>query len=242
MLITVRDDDGHLINHELQPANPKRPIYVAVGEPGHRSGVWRIWANPPSTGKSDVYVTARSIAGVQKFSLHESGDFRHQWVTGDAASRFTSSPDKRIYAWQRGPEHDGWITKGLTVFFPAGERDRITDDGSHPESTIWLPEGEPGSVWVLHIVFARPDQGEAAMPGIIPLDGFTLPNGSALMVFGQHRPITDIETEHLTTARAAIPWDQFPDLGAVQALRLTLHSEADTGERSVWEVAARRPS
>ena len=92
--ITVRDDDGNLIDHELQPANPKRPIYVAVGEPGHRSGVWRIWGNPPTTGKSDVFVTARSIARVQKFSLHESGDFRHQWVTADAASRFTSSPDK----------------------------------------------------------------------------------------------------------------------------------------------------
>jgi hypothetical protein len=26
MTITIRDDDGHLVNHELQPANPKRPI------------------------------------------------------------------------------------------------------------------------------------------------------------------------------------------------------------------------
>lgn len=111
--ITVRDDDGNLIDHELQPANPKRPIYVAVGEPGHRSGVWRIWGNPPTTGKSDVFVTARSIARVQKFSLHESGDFRHQWVTADAASRFTSSPDK--------------LSKSLTV----GESGRTVSSGGH---------------------------------------------------------------------------------------------------------------
>jgi hypothetical protein len=121
MTITIRDDDGHLVNHELQPANPKRPIYMAVGQPGHRSGVWRIWGNPPSNVKSDVYVSARTIAGVQKWSLHQSGDFRHQWVTADAASRFTSSPDKRIYSWQRGPEQDGWITGGLRICIPAGE-------------------------------------------------------------------------------------------------------------------------
>jgi hypothetical protein len=94
---------------------------MAVGQPGHRSGVWRIWGNPPSNVKSDVYVSARTIAGVQKWSLHQSGDFRHQWVTADAASRFTSSPDKRIYSWQRGPEQDGWITGGLRICIPAGE-------------------------------------------------------------------------------------------------------------------------
>jgi hypothetical protein len=80
------------------------------------------------------------------------------------------------------------------------------------------------------------------MAGIIPLDGFTLPNGSALMVFGQLRPMTGSETDQLATARAAIPWNQLPDPGDEQALRLTLHSLADNGERSIWEVAARRPN
>jgi uncharacterized membrane protein len=42
----------------LPPAHPKKPMYVAVDEPGRRSEVWRIWANKPQAGKSDVSVTS----------------------------------------------------------------------------------------------------------------------------------------------------------------------------------------
>lgn len=64
----------------LGPANPKKPLRFAVGRPGQRSSVWRLWAN---RGKDDVYVATRQSAGIFKVSLHESGDWRLEWVGDD---------------------------------------------------------------------------------------------------------------------------------------------------------------
>jgi hypothetical protein len=45
----------------------ERIIRVAVGSPGIRSGIWRVWSNPES---EDVYIGQREYTGVQKVSLH----------------------------------------------------------------------------------------------------------------------------------------------------------------------------
>jgi len=87
------DDSGNSESVVLRPAHERRPTYVCVGEPGHGSGLWRIWGANAGSGKSDVFVAARNVAGVQKISLHESGDWRCQWVGATNAERFTGSPD-----------------------------------------------------------------------------------------------------------------------------------------------------
>jgi hypothetical protein len=40
---------------------------------GPRSAVWRLWTGK---GTSDVYIAARTLGGVLKASLHESGVWR----------------------------------------------------------------------------------------------------------------------------------------------------------------------
>jgi hypothetical protein len=57
-------------------AGPGGVIRVVVGEHGKQSGVWRIFA--PEKNYGDVYVGVRSLLGEQKWSLHESGDWRFQ--------------------------------------------------------------------------------------------------------------------------------------------------------------------
>lgn len=223
----------------LEPADPNKAIYIGVGEERRRGGVWRVWANKPGTGKSDVYVAPRNIAGVQKISLHETGEFRNQWVTADNATKFTGSPDKRIYIWQRGQEYTGAITKGLAIYVPAGELQAIPGDDRQPANTIWLPEPESGAVWGIYIVFARPDQGNAPLGGAMPLAGFTLANGSVLLVLAQKRHLTDEERDQLSTVRGQIALDQLPpDASSDTALRMTLHGIDENGDRHLWDLAA----
>jgi len=83
---------------------PGGHIRFAVGEPGTAlSGVWTAWSNK---NKSDIYVSTRSIAGLLKISLHESGDWRLQWTNQDVAAVHAPEGDFRdweaIRTWARG--------------------------------------------------------------------------------------------------------------------------------------------
>ena len=72
---TMWNDAGESETVELD--GPGGTIRVVVGEPGRQSGVWRIWA---TRNTSDAYIGVRAILGYQKWSLHESGDWRCQWI------------------------------------------------------------------------------------------------------------------------------------------------------------------
>jgi hypothetical protein len=64
--------------------------------------VWRIWASPNA---SDVHLAVRDLAGDQKFSLHESGDWRQQFVSPDRAK--AHGRDSRIIDQWQQPEELG---------------------------------------------------------------------------------------------------------------------------------------
>ena len=60
---------------------PKRSVVrFAVGSSaGPRSGVRRLWTS--TAGRSDVYIAARTLGGVAKVGLHESGEWHHAFTT-----------------------------------------------------------------------------------------------------------------------------------------------------------------
>ena len=173
----------------LPPADPQKPIYVAVGEPGRRSEVWRIWANKAQAGKSDVYVAARPIAGRQKCSLHETGDWRHQWIRIEDAEAFTGTRCRILDQWQRGAETADGITPALSIWVLAEDVTAVPDDNL-PRNVTWLPAPDPGLALGVHITLARPDQGffPSAAP---PIGGFTLANGEVVLVFADIVPVPD---------------------------------------------------
>jgi hypothetical protein len=78
--MALRDEHGN--SEDVVLPGPGGTIRVVVGEPGRQSGVWRIWA-PPT--KFDVYIGVRAILGYQKWSLYETGDWRHAWLTDEKA-------------------------------------------------------------------------------------------------------------------------------------------------------------
>jgi hypothetical protein len=122
---------------------PKDPIRFAVGEPGLRSTVWRVWAN---LNKSDVYLASRRAAGISKFSLHESGDWRQQWVREDPEHMVYAHighepvPDGRILnRWERPPANKvGW-THALSIWVPK----RMSRRSQVTRRRRWTPSGSP---------------------------------------------------------------------------------------------------
>ena len=93
------DDDGN--QHDVPLPGPGGTIRVVVGEPGKRSSVWRIWANKNTF---DVYVAVRAIAGVQKWSLHETGDWRYQFIDDEKVAKFSDRDSRVIDHWEKPAE------------------------------------------------------------------------------------------------------------------------------------------
>jgi hypothetical protein len=130
VILELADERGERIG-TFPLAGSGGTLRVAVGMPGRRSGVWRIWAN---RSKSDVYVAARSIAGIQKFSLHESGDWRHQWVTPQQAEEFTADRNRVMDRWPRPPDGPGGWTKALSIWVLKQDVQEIEDDETYRRS------------------------------------------------------------------------------------------------------------
>ena len=175
--LVLRDSHGQQDSVEVH--GPGGTIRVAVGRPGHRSSVWRIWANQ---NKSDVFVAARVLAGTQKFSLHESGDWRNQWVTKEKAQRFTSKENRVLDQWPRPPARPGGWTTGLTIWVPSDDLLDITDDKQSLAGVDWIPEPPPDSAIGIHVVVAEPDRGFVTLRAAAPMDGFRLADGRVVLV------------------------------------------------------------
>jgi len=225
----------------LPPADPQKPIYVAVGEPGRRSEVWRIWANKAQAGKSDVYVAARPIAGRQKCSLHETGDWRHQWIRIEDAEAFTGTRCRILDQWQRGAETADGITPALSIWVLAEDVTAVPDDNL-PRNVTWLPAPDPGLALGVHITLARPDQGffPSAAP---PIGGFTLANGEVVLVFADIVPVPDEgsrwldEMRRVWTGRAHGHFD----VGEAKAPRMALFCYDEKGHRVIHDLAVYQP-
>jgi hypothetical protein len=153
---------GDARSFTLGPANPKKPLRFAVGRPGRRSSVWRLWAN---RGKDDVYVATRQSAGIFKVSLHESGDWRFQWVGDDHGDVwFTTGegdePQGRIIdRWSRPPAGaTGW-TDALSIWVPALDVSEIPGDAEPGDDAQWVEPAGPEAATEFRLMLVQPGQG-----------------------------------------------------------------------------------
>jgi len=83
-----------------------RELRFAVGDQQRlRSSVWRMWGN-----RGDLYVAARSSAGVGKFSFHASGVWRLASVSND--------PRSAMDRWTRPAATEDGIVRVLMIMVP----------------------------------------------------------------------------------------------------------------------------
>lgn len=248
-LVSTRD--GLLCGARLGPPLGKRPIRFTVGEPGRRSTVWRVWAPP---GKDDVYIASRQSVGIFKISLHESGDWRCQWVKHDHEDvtyhvfRKGADPDGRIIAqWQRPPPIAAGWTEALSIWVPGDDILAVPGDGELPDELQWITAPDSGEAAEFRFWFVQPRKGsfdltavfrkEKNSPSVV--NGFRLASGEVLLVLAAVCQLDDQRLRTLTKvrrlARACIEpsFDMSPATGPRTAV---LETEED-GHANVWDLS-----
>jgi hypothetical protein len=216
---------------------------ICVGDPhGGHASVWRIWAN---RSRSDVYIACRDIAGVQKWSLHESGDWRHQWVTRQYALHLTKSDDRTLDQWRQPAEWEdiGW-TRGFAICVRLQDLVDYGDGDELPEDIIWVPPRPEGRVAVIHVVIARADRLDSEVKGVYPFGAFSLANGKVVILpVSMQPPLAETQAEIQTMLEqlAQIP-SAAEKIAMADAPRATVTTaDEDTGDRAVWDIAIPKP-
>ena len=159
----------------LNVPGPGGKLRFAVGAPaGRRSSVWVI---DSPRNKRDLYIGNRDIMRFQKFSLHQSGDWRYQWTTEHAPQILPAGSDRIINRWPRPPDGGAGWTWALRIWMveddlaltgpPRGNRKSV-------RNITWFPAPKPGGVSGFHVVLARPDQGQVDLRGFELVHSFTL--------------------------------------------------------------------
>lgn len=235
MTMRVTNSGGHSETVELP--GPGGIIRVVVGEPGRQSGAWRIWSPP---NKCDVYVAVRAIAGYQKWSFHESGDWRFQWISDEKAKEF--GVDNRIIdQWQPPEEYgDTGITRCLAIRVRHQDLIEVAQPEKVPSDALWVPSPPEGHLTALHVVIARPDQPEFELTGLVPVAGYALVDRRAVLLFLAVTPLSDelnATVEGYIAASVKVATDNGVDLESRVAPRIALGGNDDDGNRVVWDVA-----
>ena len=135
----------------------------------------RIWTG---SATSDVYVASYGAIDRVKISLHETGDWREQYID-------RRGPDRVRIAWKRPAEHlPGW-TIAYRIFFPNSQLRVGTPYQSEPE--VWLRA--PGRGWTAAVTIsigasaADPQAVEADAPGrLLSLAQWNLPNKEQVLI------------------------------------------------------------
>lgn len=241
---------GVLWGARLGPANPQRPIRFTVGEPGRRATVWRVWAN---RNKDDVYIASRQSAGIFKISLHETGDWRCQWVNEDRGDvRFHrpdgSSADGRILVrWQRPASNaNGW-TDALSIWVPGDDIFDVPGDGAPAEDSQWIAPAPSGEAIEFRFWLVEPRRGPLELtstlregsPGPAVVNGFRLSTGEVLVIFAVVTPLDQLRLESLVEARrwARSQLDQSFDLSPAIGPRTAVFETEEDGHPSIWDLS-----
>ena len=235
--VTLVLRDGHGMQESIDVAGPGGKIRVAVGRPGRRSGVWVVWA---SHNKSDVYVASRVLGGTQKFSLHESGDWRHQWVTTEKAQLFTGQDGRVIDQWPRPPAGPGGWTMGLTIVVPSDDVLDFDDDTQPLNGVGWIGEPPSGSAVGFNVVVAETNRGFVAVQAGVPMDGFVLADGRVVLVVVSVFPLEEDARRWLDQQRSrALEGARGAMSETAPGRRIALFGFDSNGNRLVWDLAWR---
>ena len=218
------------------PAAPLGAVLrIAVGEPGRRSSVWRIWSNRTA---SDVYVAARTVAGVQKFSFHESGAWRYAWVGTPPGG--TADDDRyRPLATQRCRSR--WLDQDAIHLGPGRGRD-TGRPGDKPDDVEWVPAPAVSKAVGIHLVLADPDLGVVGPVNAVPLVTVALANGQAVIVLVSTSEV-DARTRamiesHRAAGLLAMPKEVRQRSATEPGVRAALFGYDSDGVRWVWDTAA----
>lgn len=241
------------VRFPLGRARPKKPIRFAVGQPGCRSSVWRLWAN---SGKDDVYLASRNSATIFKISLHESGDWRQQWGPdgpGDVVHTPMAGPAPRgriLHQWSRPPADAAGWTPALSIWVPHEDVTEVPADPEPGEDARWLEPAAIGWATEIRLYLVQPDRGEFELTGALPgpdarlslVDGFQLAGGEVVVVLAAtsrlSRRLRRQVGRLISEQRVRLPADF--DLAVERGPRALVVNVEDDGYRAFWDLSLTR--
>ena len=170
-----------------------------VGDPaGLRSSEWLVWW---SSSASNVYAAVRTLGGVLKVSLHESGQC-HVRAPGPSTWASEGNPPKFLDKWTINPASEMEFPFGIIV--PHSEL-RAGPWGKHKaKGTQWV-QAKPGAAIEIAFFLTRVDAGRIANPRSAAwhtaLVEAALPDGRTLWVMAGDATLPDVKREELGVAK-----------------------------------------
>lgn len=224
----------------FEVTGPGGSVLVGMGEPGHRSGVWRIQAN---RNTPDVYI--RGELNEPHFSLHASGEWHQAFKTPAMAQEVTGRRGRYLDEWRRGDSNEAGWTSAFTIWVSSEDVIDVADDLQHGKDVVWLPQPPPGEVLAIRLIIAHPDRGSVDPIGVAELHyvaGFMLSDGQVALVIAS----TVIPDEHNRAELRALR----VGLGSTNkqnnvdptrgSLRATFYGcEDESGTRCLFDLASR---
>jgi hypothetical protein len=250
-LLMVPGESGDVENFPIRRASNKAALRFAVGEPGRRGTIWRLWA---SRDTDDVYLGSRHTAGEVKVSLHQSGDWRLQivdperpktvYINGGEGGR-----DGRILdRWARPkPNPVGW-THALSIVLPERHLVTIPNDGVRWDDVRWCPAPRPREQVEFEVHIVTPHQGSVTYRELVKsggrlavMDALQLASGDVAIVLALTLPTTKDEAGYIARCEAmarlgtppATQFDRSPQLGP----RHLIFSVDPDGRRRYYDLA-----
>ena len=165
-------------------------LRFAVGRPGGpQATLWRARSSP----KGDVYLAARSLGGIFKYSFHADDGYCHWALTKEYVSRRTAPPPDRVIAkWRRPPTSPRGAGKGSAVLSVGVPTDYLSTAFSAPNKPVrWIDPAPPGDAVRIEMFFTaepreRVDAGFAERGQRHVLDYAVLPGGEAFVIAWAH--------------------------------------------------------
>lgn len=211
-------------------------LRFAVGQRGRRSSVWRVWAN---TSSHDVYIASRTIAGIQKYSLHASGIWRLAFTSEYMAEVGAGEVDRVIDRWSR-PEPDASGVVPGPIIAVRAEDVTDMDDTALGGQIDWVPAPAADEGVFFHTLFLRLGQELSLPPRTMPVGILRLTNDEGFLVAAETAVPSDEQRESLVDARrkaeATLPDEVLKQAGE-PGLRLGVFGNYDDGRRYVWDTA-----
>jgi hypothetical protein len=172
---------------------------------GPRSAVWRLWTGK---GTSDVYIAARTLGGVLKGSLHESGVWRFAFTKEYWEGRAsTGAEDRVIERWNRPPPIDG-ITSAFMVVVPSDEiglppHPLPEKAKKYTRNVTWVPPAPEGFATGFIVMYTQPG-GPTPSEDIRFVSRFELPNQETVSIMVHEQEISEGQKQQLEAARLAL--------------------------------------
>ena len=223
-------------------------LRVAVGGPtSRRSSVWRIWTHnglSERAANSNVYVAVRSLAGVFKVSLHESGSWQCGFISDKAAHPW-GRQNRHWEIWQRPSEFHPGLTMAIQILIPETELRAYSDSETQMANIKWLAQPKLGDCTELSILFQRGRPAGGTWPGkdsmaTEALMRVRLLNRETLWVLNRTMNSPngiEEDKQRIGQLTSNPPPDRIDDLAKPSA-RIVLFGSIEDGTRRLVEVAA----